>query len=723
MILIFKCFCSYFQSIYAFSKRNIILSILQIFSPKLHSKFLALIISSILFVQFSYSQINRRDSLMQNQHSYNGFILPVNGHIHILIIYAEVIYDVGNDPTSIEGSAEWPSGQLPVWRNQLLSAFPTANPQELISRYYHEASFGELIITGDYLINPENPQQPIQIKASEGVSARNILKKASELGVFTTQNGFLVTDFDKWTLSHVGHPKHTPSFDNPPRIDHLMIITRNTNSPSHLSGWTSSQSPGVLFSYQFDTYSFFCTQNLMPTHIMLHEFNHLLMGGNNFHAGGGHSKLVGNSYFPSLQGGWGMMGAAGKSLLTWNAWDQNRLGWKHHTKNYQISTLDSLAKNERFADLDTYNKSHEGVYLIRDFVITGDAIRIKLPYLPENEFQQWLWIENHQTKTFNNSPFDRFQYEHEDCIDAAVPGLYMYIQVDKEEKQGREIFGGHADYLRPLPANGLYDINFENYKVQNPWCINNLFYFPHSLRAKFQNPLSGNHELETVLIDQNGDGKIEIKEQIAPAVRKENSEYRFILPNLGRPENAFTLKNNRRIAIDANPSTASNLTNVSAINELYRDNAPNNRKVFLNGISVEILDIESTVPGAIYVKIKFDDYNIRNNVRWCADTIVLSQHKDKQTKTLYVHQKKQLLIDVSRTANRLIHVDSLNNQPIFNKKTVFILEPNTQLHLKRNSRLILDNESQLIIMPGAKIIKEKKAKIKLKNNSRIIDLN
>ena len=97
-------------------------------------------------------------------------------------------------------------------------------------------------------------------------------------------------------------------------------------------------------------------------------------------------------------------------------------------------------------------------------------------------------------------------------------------------------------------------------------------------------------------------------------------------PHIRRLQNPAFLGGDRKF------STASNLTNVSAINELYRNKAPNNRKVFLNGISGEILNIETTVPGAIYVKIKFYDYNIRNNVRWCADTIVLPQHYNNQTK-------------------------------------------------------------------------------------------
>ena len=55
--------------------------------------------------------------------------------------------------------------------------------------------------------------------------------------------------------------------------------------------------------------------NALPFEILKHEFNHLLLGGNNFHSGGGNAPMF-QSYFMSLQGGWSMMGAANSSLLT-----------------------------------------------------------------------------------------------------------------------------------------------------------------------------------------------------------------------------------------------------------------------------------------------------------------------------------------------------------------------------------------------------------------------
>src|SRR5690606_30956583 len=100
-----------------------------------------------------------------------------------------------------------------------------------------------------------------------------------------------------------------------------------------------------------------------------------------------------------------------------------------------------------------------GIFVLRDFVPSGDALRIRMPFLPEGEYPQWLWIENHQTEARNGCPTDRFQYEGPGmpCVRPAAPGIYAQMQVDKDQRSGSNIYGGYADYLRPVLANGNFD--------------------------------------------------------------------------------------------------------------------------------------------------------------------------------------------------------------------------------------------------------------------------
>jgi hypothetical protein len=683
---------------------------------------LSFLFFSLVIITSSTNGQGRReiqDSLMQFQDSRNGYILPVSGHIRILVVFAEVIYDTGTDPCPPGGTKEWPAGNLPQWKDLLFDPYPSQNPNGKVSAFFHEASFGGYQVTGDYLINPDNPEKPVQIKFSERISTSKILEKASEFSAFKTQNSFSVQDFDLWTLTHTGHEKHTPSRDNPLRYDHVMIIIRNSNYPSNLSGWTAARSAGRLFGYENNTYSFFCTYGHFPFHILLHEYSHMLFGGNNFHAGGSHSKKAGAGYFISLQGGWGMMGAAGKAFLTANAWERRRLGWKPVEKNFYISCLDSSGTLNISSDLDATNTKDQGVYLLRDFQTTGDALRIRIPHLPDDVFPQWLWIENHQTKRNNNSEFDVFQYETQPCVEKALPGLYLYMQIDKEEMSGKKIFSGHADYLRFMPANGMYDFVFGDTMVRNT-CVNDLKYYPYIFLSRLQNPFSGNHELEavcnTAIIQKD---RLTPDDYVPPVIRKTTGGYVANLPNNGTADLPLRMGGKTKAGIGTNPSTAPMITNVSSGNELFGTKRPNNRVVYLNGISLEILPDPSPVDGGIYVRVRFDDYMISQHMRWCADTIVLPSGTVNAPRVLSVQNRVKLHIDRGLTPTKMINPENISNQLVFTNPTTFIIKDNAVLHLYPGSELLIDNGSDVIVSHTGKIIMEKGSKITVRRNSKL----
>ncbi len=76
-----------------------------------------------------------------------------------------------------------------------------------------------------------------------------------------------------------------------------------------------------------------------------------------------------------------------------------------------------------------------GVFVLRDFVTTGDALRIRLPYQPGTSTQQWLWLENHQTRARNGIASDRFHWEDvAECVSSHAPALFMTMQVGREDR-------------------------------------------------------------------------------------------------------------------------------------------------------------------------------------------------------------------------------------------------------------------------------------------------
>ncbi len=79
------------------------------------------------------------------------------------------------------------------------------------------------------------------------------------------------------------------------------------------------------------------------TKILLHEFNHGLLGGNNFHLGSG----VDDHSVHARQGAHGLLGEDAAVNYSASAWDRNQLGWLHPQKTESISALDNNAVEVR----------------------------------------------------------------------------------------------------------------------------------------------------------------------------------------------------------------------------------------------------------------------------------------------------------------------------------------------------------------------------------------
>lgn len=717
--LIFKNFCNKQKHSLPFSERSKLFPEKNVNFSLLNQTYLKKSLLLVVFVLFlnilffahatAQNHFNSFENLTSSRH---GYILPSTGVIRVLLIFVEIQYD---DPTldpSANGTAEWPKGQLPLWKDSLFDPFASKTPRGIFTKYYYDASFGNLIVLGDYLVSSVNEQKPFTIKTnSTKISVSEILKQISATKGFRTKHHLQQKDFDLLTLTHIGHPKISPSIDNPLRYDHVCIIVRNTIFPKHLSGWTASNCSSALFGYNCDSYSFICTHGVLPFNIFLHEFNHLLIGGNNFHAGGSHSKKAGASYFVHIQGGWSMMSAAYRSLLTPNAFDRYRLGWKPSDKQWFLSAINSDG-TEIPTDLTPYNSQHQGTYVLRDFMTTGDAIRIRLPHIPSNQFQQWLWIENHQKL----SPFDKFQYETDPCMPKALKGLYMFIQIDHEQIEGTNVFDRFADYIYPLPASGFFDFKWYDHTIQNNWCLNNENYYPISFEKSLPNPLSGNHLQELIFFDYNNDNKIDIEEYRIPASLHRDTNYRIFLPLYGSDEFAFVPSKHKYISNSTNPPTTNRMTCVSASTQIFNLKSPDVRSVYLNGITIEIIGHHPIYKDAIVIKVKFNDFVVRNNVRWCADTIVFRSMQNSKPDTLIINPKVKVTIDRGLAATKL----ERQNNDYYTNPSIFVVDSGAVIWLKRKSEIRLENNSQMILKDNALIILEKLSKIKLSGNSNII---
>ncbi|MBL8002660.1 MAG: hypothetical protein JNL05_11940 [Flavobacteriales bacterium] len=649
--------------------------------------------------------------------SENGWHLSPHGTIRVLVLYAEVEYDKNpaKDPQP-NGAGHWPKGQLPTWKDDVFDPFPSAAPTAMVTRYYHDISMGQYSVLGDHvdrLLVLKESEHP-NIGQHTALSAAAV-KEANKLGSLRTAHGLGIADFDLWRDgSKPGLPKvNLP--DDPHSYDHVMVILRNS-SLTHGQGSTDQGSSGKLFGFESDTQSRFGGMNALPFEILKHEFNHLLLGGNNFHCGGGNAAQF-QSYFIPLQGGWSMMGAASSSLLTCNGWDRDRLGWRPAGSPHRLTVHapDGRAIN---GDLDPM-QGDTGVFLLRDFVTTGDVLRIKLPYLPDDEFPQWIWLENHQGWKNNGSPTDRFHYELEmACVAGIVPGIHALLQVDREQKRGDRIFSGDADYLRPLPAGGAHDIHLRgdtvNFKCLWPGPTQ-----PYVVKDKFANPLTGHHDLELPVFDNNGDGSISRKENIVPRIEERNGQEIDAGLFFGHARQVFTPQGARKLGMGTNPSTANALTLVSAPGrDTYGGKKPNNRVVHLNGISVELL--EQRADGAIAVRVRNNDTAIDQDVRWCADSIVLHPVAGAEGWSLRLMKGRRITLDRSLTPTRIDKPETVGGTTYFSDPTRLTVLPGARVRIDDRSELALVNGSELHLMPGSILDLAPTARLSADASSRIV---
>lgn len=648
-----------------------------------------------------------------------GSTLSPHGTIRILVLFCEIDYDKNpsKDPQP-NGAEHWPKGQLPRWKDDLFDAYASDRPQAMVTGYYHDVSLGGFTVLGDYVDHmftlKESEYAELANAHSVGVAA---VKEANKLGSLHTAHDLHIADFDLWQRGgKPGFPR-TNKPDDPHRYDHVMVIARNSGL-THGQGSTDGGSPGQLYGYESDSQSRFGGMNDLPFEILKHEFNHLLLGGNNFHSGGGNASQF-ESYQICQQGGWSLMGAANSSLLTCSGWDRMRLGWYPPQAPFTINVHDPSGAIVD-GDLDPL-AGDTGIFVLRDFVPSGDAIRIRMPFIPRNEYQQWLWVENHQTEARNGSRTDRFHWDRPGitCVSNAVPGLYMEMQIDRENKRGKDIFGGLADYLHPLVANGHYDVVITN-DTNKQACP---FGGPariYRLEDRWQNPLTGSSAQELISFDRNNDGTVERGEHTSLACGYLTDGVLYNDASFfGAARHVWRPGGNTVLAMGTNPSSANMLTlDCTGKQEKRKGAAPDNRTVYLNGIRVELL--RQRDDGGIDVRVSTGDTRLTNDVRWCADSIVLPPLKGKDGRALTLATGHRLLIDRSRTATRMTLQEEVDGTRYFAPRTRFTVSTGAIMRIEAKAELQLANGSVLHVMPGAELNMDPTALLTIDASSRIV---
>lgn len=678
--------------------------------------------------------------------SCNGNTIPVEGTFRILNIFVNIIYDQTpeRDPFYNVKTKVWMPGNpdiindSPPYYLKYFLDTDTLNadfPKGIMTRLFYESSFGQLVVLGDFII--------VNIKQSEitpniiggNFSIHNlissVINKINKLGGVYTINAYNnIEDYDFFEKGSCGLPKN--KFANT-IIDFLQINIRNTVTgadnngisynygqykPGQGSTWAGNACNNckLLFGneyYENELTSVQCIgdKDLSKDikNIIFHEFAHNLFGDNAFHtSGGNHYATYSTNVFVGLESGYGLMGGYNSSLVSCNGYERLRMRWKSPV--YNPKKL-SIAANNQYSDISNDNGNKK--YILRDFVTTGDAIRIKIPNIPDEYAQQYLWLENHQIG--NNNTLDFFQYSNtNNCRPVGTSGIYAYIQVGRDVLESENFNlvypSYYTDNLRLITAEGNYDW-YDISDMDSVFCVAQTKTARGATKGK-ANVFNGYNDKQThFYIADNKTNKIDnVKFGSYLWVKRQNKINKSELPFLGDVSDAFAGES--VLNINTNPAPVNVITWFvkQGGGTIIKDNKVKPLKsIYLSGLSINMKNLED---GNYEVDIVWDNYSLRKSTEWAGNIII--------SEKLILDKKVKLILFQGKTPTQLIR-DEISG--LFAPPSVLIVQNGSEFILKSKSKLVLKNKSKLIIKQGGNIIFEKGAKIKLRRGSEIINEN
>ncbi|MCS7028564.1 MAG: hypothetical protein NZ519_07320 [Bacteroidia bacterium] len=620
------------------------------------------------------------NSLHAQQHTYNGWTIMPKDTIYVWAIFAQI------DNLPNYENPNWKVNELPPYSKWLLDEAPNQNKApHNYTQFFKEMSLGRFCVLGESypeLVRVHKPEDINSFYELNGIVIDSIIARLKKPNPPTI-------NFDKMDIWSNGSPYLPKKKEKDGIIDFVFFIYRNGEHTKFVGsqGGVVSTCSRTISGKQFGN-GFTLANGISETYprmLLTHEFGHNLLGDNSYHsAGGAHSwndaRGEYNFRFTSTSG-WGLLGALCSDVFNCiNAWDRWRLGWLGN-----------------FYDIDKSKGTQ--IITLRDFVTTGDALRIKLPNIPvQNENNvvegiqdQYLWLENHQ----KISVFDQKNFEPLYCNDIGnfkfpdnlKKGIYIFQQIGRNS-----LTNPHAqpveDHIRFLSAEGNFDYELGNIRR---FCYGQE---PHVLIPALPNPLTGFNDFDKQKHEIGGVLKL------CPVyIKQVNGIDTVIWSQRGDELDAW--QKGDRISMDTNPSTAS-----FARYYLPYPKNPQRNYIYLNGLAIRIIDQNSN--GDITLEVRFDDFDIRNNVRWCGKIV--------STEQIHLLPRRTILLDKGKSA--LCGV-KLKESGDYAPLTELHLNAGSITVLEKNSKILLQNQSTLYIHSGAKLIIHK-GKIVANDQSRII---
>ena len=606
-----------------------------------------------------------------------------------------------------------------------------------ITRLYGESSFNAFQITGDFIV--VNVREKRVITDYIDFQYKNIAKAAVDV---INEKGFH-TLYGHDDIGYYDYLNHGSFY-------YTQVVIRNItneygglccscgNGHSPLSG-ASIIINGVGHSIT----NLGTTQNVgggdistNPTGIMSHEISHGLFGGNSFHASGGNNRSPSCTMpYMNIQGGYGLMGAAGSGLVCCNGYERWRMHWKHPSSPYYIGARNAL--NNGFVNSDISKEDGNKSFVLRDFVTYGDAVRIKMPYKDSTITpNQYIWLEFHNVG--HNNKLDFLQYSNSDtCLYQGSPGVYAYYQIGRDILQGtlsQVRDGVNRDNLRIISNEGYWDYTQYRYTcdtdfVCTSWNGDSCYYVP-----EFSNAFCGYQDQECFIVpkwyDTNLGNTIDsvydhglfvgteqkIREVSAHNMMKNGAMITHSIPFLGDSLDAFS--SHRKINMGTNPSTCNAKTYYTnsngKVNFIFDHNTQyNDTTTYLTGLSIEMMPIGDTLWAVL---VRWDDYDIIDNARWTGRIVLKGSEQVNLTggHSITLAQNRTPAQQKRNTESGYFAAPTLltceagshfTQQPhstlLLTEKSRFALDSGATYHLGDSAQILVREKSSFTISRGA----------------------
>ena len=415
------------------------------------------------------------------------------------------------------------------------------------------------------------------------------------------------SNFDKTDVA--SHPK-----DKKP--DYVVIVYKfNKAIADHLYmygitsknmwGWSGSQGGYAaidgLSSINYNGYTFsdcgftFCNGESNFVSLFIHEVAHGIYDCPHY----GNANNVSGSYFYP-ENGWGSMNLGSGAFACALGWERWYLDWIELKSNNQSLNADIKTATDLLPS--------NGEFILNDFITKGDVIRIKIPN--GIGMNQYLWIENHQ----GNSIYDNRNWikDNDEIYFPPSPrGIVAYIESINDTKSNTSIFTPGAGGIKYIDSRGKFDYTWDPTPINMSHMWGNPVYNHHFGSG---NPISGQFPCNAIMGDYNNSGTI--YKTFATNSTSQNDEAYWVVKKDNIIVDDF-IQSNINFPIGSKMGIS---TNPSLINSPKYSTASLQGNYYINGISFEV--IEQYSDGSIKIKVKFNDVDITNNVRWAGKIIL-----------------------------------------------------------------------------------------------------